>query len=149
MRTPFFFFSFLFSFSLSFFLSFPFFVVIVVFLGWHLQHMEIPKLGNESEVQLPAYTTQHQIRAMSATYTAAHGNARSLTPQTRPGIKSMSLWMLVGFVTAEPQQELQLHFFFFLKGKQTEMMLSLPGPPAKASLMFSSTLCPLSSWLKT
>ena len=27
------------------------------FLGPHLQHMEIPRLGVESELQLPAYTT--------------------------------------------------------------------------------------------
>ena len=28
-----------------------------VFLGQHLQHMEVPRLGFESELQLPAYTT--------------------------------------------------------------------------------------------
>ena len=27
------------------------------FLGPHLQHVEVPKLGVESELQLPAYTT--------------------------------------------------------------------------------------------
>ena len=43
--------------------------------------MEVPKLGVESELQLPAYTTATvtPIRAMYATYTTAHGNARSLT----------------------------------------------------------------------
>ena len=35
-----------------FFLSFFFF-----FLGPHLQHMEVPRLGNESELQLLAYDT--------------------------------------------------------------------------------------------
>ena len=35
-------------------------------LGLHLQRMEVPRLGAESELQLPAYTT-------------AHGNAGSLT----------------------------------------------------------------------
>ena len=28
-----------------------------VFLGLHLQHMQVPKLGVESELKLPAYTT--------------------------------------------------------------------------------------------
>ena len=36
------------------------------FLGLHLRHMEVPRLGIKSELQLPAYTT-------------AHGNARSPT----------------------------------------------------------------------
>ena len=31
--------------------------VCVVFLGPHLRHMEVPRLGVESELQLPAYTT--------------------------------------------------------------------------------------------
>ena len=39
---------------------------------------------------------------MSAIYTTAHGNARSLTYWAMPGIKPESSWMLVGFVTAEP-----------------------------------------------
>ena len=30
---------------------------ILVFLGPHLWHMEVPKLGIESELQLPAYAT--------------------------------------------------------------------------------------------
>ena len=36
------------------------------FLGLHLRHMEVPKLGVELDLELPAYTT-------------AQGNARSLT----------------------------------------------------------------------
>ena len=37
----------------------------------------------------------------------AHGNARFLTHGERPGIKPTSSWVLVGFVTTEPCQELQ------------------------------------------
>ena len=33
------------------------FIYLVCFLGLHLQHMEVPRLGVESELQLPAYTT--------------------------------------------------------------------------------------------
>ena len=32
------------------------FVVVVVFLRPHLRHMKFPRLGVESELQLPAYT---------------------------------------------------------------------------------------------
>ena len=43
---------------------------------------------------------------MSVTYIAAHSNAGYLTHGGRPGISPMSLWILVGFITAEPQWEL-------------------------------------------
>ena len=60
-----------------------FFLVFLPFLGPHPWHMEVPRLGIESELKLPAYTTAtatHGIRATSATYTTAHGkgNAGSL-----------------------------------------------------------------------
>ena len=45
------------------------------FLGLHRQHMEVPGLGVESELQLPAYATQQcHIRASSVTYATARGN---------------------------------------------------------------------------
>ena len=34
-----------------------YFIYLFLFLGLHLWHMEVPRLGVESEVQLPAYTT--------------------------------------------------------------------------------------------
>ena len=42
--------------------------------------MEVPKLRVQLELQLPAYTTvtATQDPCLSATYTAAHGNAISL-----------------------------------------------------------------------
>ena len=57
------------------------------------KHMEVPRLRVESEVSLLAYTT-------------AHSNARSLTHSARPGIKLSSSWILVNFVSTEPQQKL-------------------------------------------
>ena len=50
---------------------------------------------------------------MSVTYTTAHGNPRSLTYWSRPGIEPTSLWILVGFVTAEPQRELWYVIYFW------------------------------------
>ena len=55
------------------------------------------------------------IWATCATYTTAHGNAKSLTHWVRPGIKPSSSWILVGFVSAAPQQELPRPFFFSWK----------------------------------
>ena len=40
------------------------------------------------------------------TYTIAHNNTGSLTHYVRPGIEPASSWMLVRFVSSEPQWEL-------------------------------------------
>ena len=83
----------------------PFFFV---FLGLYLWHMEVPRL--EVELSCSLWPTpqpqpqQCQIRAMSEII--AHGNARSLSHRARPGIQPASLWMVVRFITAEPQGEL-------------------------------------------
>jgi len=47
------------------FLKYVFIYLFICFLGPHLQHMEIPRLRVESELQLLAYTT------------ASHSNSRS------------------------------------------------------------------------
>ena len=77
----FFLFVFVFVFCFIFFLFFGFFC----FWGPQVWHMEVPRLG---------------IWAVSATYTTAHHN------WARPVIEPTSSWILVGFLTAEPQQEL-------------------------------------------
>ena len=71
-------------------------VFLDVFLGLHMGHMEVPRLGVKLELHLPAYVSSQpqlcQIQAMSTTYTAAC-NDRS------PGIKPASSWILVRFLT--------------------------------------------------
>ena len=64
--------------------------IITIFLGLHPQHMEVPKLG------VLAYTEPQQcrIQAVSATYTTAHGNTRSLAHWVRPGIEPASSGIL-------------------------------------------------------
>ena len=51
------------------------------FLRLHLQHMEVPRLGVESGLQLLVYTSHSNARSELhlETYTAAHGNIGSLT----------------------------------------------------------------------
>ena len=63
--------------------------------------MEIPGLGVRSELQLQTYATATAIpiQAMSATFAAAQGNARSLTHWVKPGIEPASLWRQVKFLT--------------------------------------------------
>ena len=38
-----------------------FFLLFFVFSGLHLVHIEVPRLGDESELQLPAYTTATEM----------------------------------------------------------------------------------------
>ena len=49
---------------------------------------------------------QHWLQTMSVTYTIARSNARSLTHWGRPEAEATHSWMLVRFLSAEPQQEL-------------------------------------------
>ena len=51
------------------------------FLGPYPRHIEVPRLGsNRSCSRQPVPQPQQcQLQAVSATYTTAHGNARSLT----------------------------------------------------------------------
>ena len=53
------------------------------------------RLGVKSELQLPTYTT-------------AHGNARTLTHGSRPGMEPATSWFLVRFVFAAPWWELPI-----------------------------------------
>ena len=57
-----------------------------------------PGEGVESEIQQPTYTT-------------AYHNTGSLTHRVRPGIKHTSSWILVGFITSEPQWNSRLIIF--------------------------------------
>ena len=63
-------------------------------------HLEVPRLGMNWICSHWSMTQpqKHRIQAMSATYTIAYGNTRSLTYWARPGIEPVSSWMLVEFV---------------------------------------------------
>ena len=69
--------------------------------------MEVPRLGVKLQLQLPAY----------ATATATQNPSRVCDRVwARPGIKLESSWILVGFATAESQQELLVFFWFVWSG---------------------------------
>ena len=91
---------------LSFF--FFFFLSLSFFLGPHPQLMKIPRLGSNWSwsCQPIPQMQQCQIRGESETYIEAHSNARSLTHWAEPGVEPASSWILVKFVTTEPQYEL-------------------------------------------
>ena len=73
--------------------SFFFFPFLFFFLKCLLvQHMEVPRLGTESQLQLLTYATAiaSRIQATSATYAVACGNTGSLNHWLRPGIEPTS-----------------------------------------------------------
>ena len=71
------------------------------------------QIGHHSRWPTPQ-PQPHPILAPAVTYTTAHGNTGSFTHGAGPGIEPASSWVLVGFVTAEPQGELQEFFLAFL-----------------------------------
>lgn len=81
-------------------------VRLSVFLGPHLRHTEVLRLGVigvKSELQLLVYATATTPREPSHICNLQHSS--------RPGIKPAFSWFLVGFVTAEPGQEFpSFHF---------------------------------------
>ena len=92
-------------------------VYFFFFLGPHLRHMEVPMLGVDSELQLPAYTTA------TATWDPNHicdlatacSNTWILNPLSEVRDQAYILTEIVRFESAEPQQEL-LYIFFKSRG---------------------------------
>ena len=101
-----------------FFVVFVFlFFVFFCFLGPHPQHMEVPRLGVESELQQLTFATATAIATWdpSSVYDLHHSSQQcwrlnSLSEGVRPGIEHSSSWILVRFVIAESQWELLEQF---------------------------------------
>ena len=91
-----------FKFSASLCLFFFFFFFFFFFLGPHLQPMEVPRLGAESELLLLTYTTATATQDLSHIYDlhkAACSNMGSLTHWAGPGIGPASWCTLVRFLS--------------------------------------------------
>ena len=91
----------------------PDFFFLFCFLGQQVQHMEVPRRGVELELQLPAYTTATAMPDSSCIHNLLHRSQQCwiLTHWAKPGIKPASSRILVGFITAEPWQELPVTVF--------------------------------------
>ena len=75
-------------------------------------HMEVPQLEVELELQLLAYTTATATWDPNLACGLHHILwQRQILNPLRPGIKPTTSWILVGFITAEPQHELQVNHF--------------------------------------
>ena len=89
------------------FLSFKYslFLLFCIFLGLHLWHMEVPRLGVELELWLPAYATATATPDPTPD-PILQPTHWSLTHWAKSGIKPASSWIPARFVTTEPQLEL-------------------------------------------
>ena len=85
------------------------------FLGLHLQHMEFPRLGVESELQLPAYTTAiatlHPSRICNLHHSSQNCEHWILNPLSRTRDQTHILMNISRFIVTEPQWELQTTVF--------------------------------------
>ena len=87
-----------------------YFIFVFVFLGLHLRHLEVSRLGVESELLLLAYTTVTATWDLSGVCDLHHSSqqGRFLNHWARPGIEPMSWWILVGFIILEPRELLKI-----------------------------------------
>ena len=72
-------------------------IIIIVFLGLHLRHMELPRLGVELELYMLTCATATATSDLSpiCDLRHSHGNIGFLTHLARPGIETASSWILL------------------------------------------------------
>ena len=75
------------------------------FLGLLVQHAEVPRLGVESALLLPAYTTATEILNLRCVCDL-HCSSRQHQILNPGRIKPAFSWILVGLISAKPWQEL-------------------------------------------
>ena len=72
-----------------------------------MQHIEVPRLRVKLELHLPAHTTVAATWDLSCDLDYSSWQRWIVNPlRETPRIEPMSSWILVGFVSTEPQQEL-------------------------------------------
>ena len=82
-----------------YFINCNFFFFCFCFLGPHLSHMEVPRLGVKSEPKLPAYTIATATWDPSRVFSLHHSSWQCrILNWVRPGIKPVSSWIPVRFV---------------------------------------------------
>ena len=88
--------------------------LFVCFLGPHPRHMEVPRLGLESELQLLAYAAYAAMWDPSHVCDLHHSSWKRqiLNPLSEARGGTASSWVLFRLVTTEPQQELPVSSFF-------------------------------------
>ena len=83
-------------------------------LWWHLWHMEVPRSGLKSELQLLAYTIATATWDLSCICDLHHTSrpCQILNPLSEGRNWTWSSWILVGVITDKPWQELSVLLVF-------------------------------------
>ena len=120
------------------FFFFFFFFLSFVFFGPHLQHMEVPWLGVESELQLPAYATATATPDPSRVCDLHHSWQQHQI--LNPGIDPETSWFLVGFISAVPWEELRVfplkcYILLFPFLSTTLKIIKSLSPPSRAPII--------------
>ena len=92
-----------------------------------------------SQFEYGIFCARSRIRAAAAGLYHSHSNAGSLTHFERPGIEPAFSWMLVGFITTEPQKELR-NWTFWIEDLKFGRQHLQPLPPCaleSSSISFS------------
>ena len=82
----------------------------------HPQHIKVPRLGVESELQLPAYTTATEIQDLSCVWDLHQSSwqRQILNPLSEARDQPSSSWILVGFITLWAMAGTPCFFTFIL-----------------------------------
>ena len=77
---------------------------IFCFPGPHQQHMEVPRLGVELELQLPAYATTTAMQDLSRIRDLYDSSwqCRVLNPLSEARDRTLSVMVLIRFISAIP-----------------------------------------------
>ena len=105
--------------------SLGFFVCLLpCFSGPHPWHIEVPRLGVKSELQLQACTIATAMQDISHLCDLDHSSwqCRTLTQWARPGIEPASSWILVGLSAAETRWEVTSSLVLEVHSKQAMHM---------------------------
>ena len=94
------------------------------FLGPHPRHMEVPRLGVESELQPPAFATATATPDPSCVCNLHHGWIPDSLNEAR--IEPASSWILVRFVSAAVRWEFPLSCILQDRPKCYSAQLTLP-----------------------
>ena len=91
------------------------------FLGTHLWHMEVPRLGSHWSYSCwPSPQPQNTgSEPESAAYTTVHNNTGSSTHWARPGIEPASLWILLEFLNCWATKGTPLNHFLKWRSNQS------------------------------
>ena len=102
------------SFISCFMISMLFFLFLCVFLWLHPLLIKVPRLGSNLSCSCWPMPQPHNARSKPRLWPTpqVHGNAGPLTHWARPGIKPVSSWILVRFISCEPGWELLWSLWF-------------------------------------